>query len=112
MGEARNVLEEQSFFVYPPCSLMFAYFQYWKAKQRTTDKEKRALSNTKTLQQLLRSLRVSYSLIYQTQYIYNNLYFAIKKIEGYSKNVEFQLLSVTTMKNYSSFDCSISEEFP
>ncbi|KAG6794531.1 cilia- and flagella-associated protein [Apis mellifera caucasica] len=58
MGEARNVLEEQSPFVYPPCSLMFAYFQYWKAKQRTTDKEKRMLSDTKALHQLLRSLRV------------------------------------------------------
>lgn len=62
MGEARNVLEEQSPFVYPPCSLMFAYFQYWKAKQRTTDKEKRMLSDTKALHQLLRSLRVSFIL--------------------------------------------------
>lgn len=67
MGEARNVLEEQSPFIYPPCSLMFAYFQYWKAKQRTTNKEKRTLFDTKALHQLLRSLRVSYSLIYETQ---------------------------------------------
>ncbi|OAD53367.1 Coiled-coil domain-containing protein 37 [Eufriesea mexicana] len=59
LGEARNVLEEQSPFIYPPCSLMFAYFQYWKAKKRTTDKERRmGVLKSKDSHELLRSLRV------------------------------------------------------
>ncbi|XP_076753331.1 cilia- and flagella-associated protein 100 [Xylocopa sonorina] len=59
LGEARNVLEEQSPFIYPPCSLMFSYSQYWKAKKRTTDKERRmgVLKSTDS-HNLLRSLRV------------------------------------------------------
>ncbi|XP_003400861.1 uncharacterized protein LOC100647161 [Bombus terrestris] len=59
LGEARNVLEEQSPFVYPPCSLMFSYFQYWKAKKRTTDKERRMdVFKAKDSYDLLRRLRV------------------------------------------------------
>lgn len=59
LGEARNVLEEQSPFVYPPCSLMFSYFQYWKAKKRTTDKERRMdVFKAKDSHDLLRRLRV------------------------------------------------------
>lgn len=86
MGEARNVLEEQSPFVYPPCSLMFAYFQYWKAKQRTTNKEKRMLFDTNALYQLLRSLRVSYCLIY-TKHGLSNIFTLQLKNEGYSKKM-------------------------
>ncbi|KOC69388.1 Coiled-coil domain-containing protein 37 [Habropoda laboriosa] len=59
MGEARDVLQEQSPFIYPPCSSMFSYFQYWKAKKRTWDKERRmgVLKSTDS-HELLRSLRV------------------------------------------------------
>ncbi|CAK9801882.1 Cilia- and flagella-associated protein 100 [Anthophora plagiata] len=59
MGEARDVLQEQSPFIYPPCSSMFSYFQYWKAKKRTWDKQRRmgVLKSTDS-HELLRSLRV------------------------------------------------------
>ena len=60
LGESRNVLQEQSPFVYPPCSLMFSYFQYWKVKKRTSDKERRmGVLKTKDSHNLLRRLRVS-----------------------------------------------------
>ncbi|XP_043508745.1 uncharacterized protein LOC122528080 [Frieseomelitta varia] len=59
LGESRNVLQEQSPFVYPPCSLMFSYFQYWKAKKRTSDKERRkGVLKTTDSHDLLRRLRV------------------------------------------------------
>ncbi|KAK1124334.1 hypothetical protein K0M31_006703 [Melipona bicolor] len=59
LGESRNILQEQSPFVYPPCSLMFSYFQYWKAKKRTSDKERRmGVLKTKDSHDLLRRLRV------------------------------------------------------
>ncbi|KOX74378.1 Coiled-coil domain-containing protein 37, partial [Melipona quadrifasciata] len=59
LGESRNVLQEQSPFVCPPCSLMFSYFQYWKAKKRTSDKERRmGVLKTKDSHDLLRRLRV------------------------------------------------------
>lgn len=68
MGEARNVLEEQSPFIYPPCSLMFAYFQYWKAKKRTTDKERRkGVLKSVDSNELLRSLRVSTTVSFNTE---------------------------------------------
>ncbi|XP_076391290.1 cilia- and flagella-associated protein 100 [Megachile rotundata] len=59
LGEARNVFEEQSPFAYPPCSLMFSYFQYWKAKKRSTNLDQRSgVYQNKRIQELLRSLRV------------------------------------------------------
>lgn len=60
LGEAINVNDEQSPFLYPPCSLMFSYFQYWKAKKRTTEKEQRLdVSMMKRAEEFLRMLRVS-----------------------------------------------------
>ncbi|XP_076235040.1 cilia- and flagella-associated protein 100 [Calliopsis andreniformis] len=59
LGEAINVTEEQSPFLYPPCSLMFSYFQYWKAKKRTMGEEQRRdPAMLKTAHELLRKLRV------------------------------------------------------
>ncbi|XP_017884393.1 cilia- and flagella-associated protein 100-like [Ceratina calcarata] len=59
LGKARDVLQEQSPFIYPPCSLMFSYSQYWRAKKRTTDKEKRmGVLKATGSHSLLRSLRV------------------------------------------------------
>ncbi|XP_053998659.1 uncharacterized protein LOC128887143 [Hylaeus anthracinus] len=59
LGEPRNVNEEQSPFLYPPCSLMFSYFQYWKARKRTSDLEQRkGVARTARKNDILRTLRV------------------------------------------------------
>lgn len=87
LGEARNVLEEQSPFVYPPCSLMFSYFQYWKAKKRTTDKERRMdVFKAKDSHDLLRRLRVrNYNFDYTGNYTLTIIEFGnlFKKMSTY-----------------------------
>ncbi|XP_029045393.2 uncharacterized protein LOC114877241 isoform X2 [Osmia bicornis bicornis] len=59
LGKARNVFEERSPFAYPPCSLMFSYFQYWKAQKRSANLARRSgVYQDKEGHELLRTLRV------------------------------------------------------
>nr|XP_034180476.1 uncharacterized protein LOC117604486 [Osmia lignaria] len=59
LGKARNVFEERSPFGYPPCSLMFSYFQYWKAQKRSANLARRSgVYQDKEGHELLRTLRV------------------------------------------------------
>ncbi|XP_015438959.1 PREDICTED: uncharacterized protein LOC107193933 [Dufourea novaeangliae] len=59
MGEAIDVNKEQSPFVHPPCSLMFSYFQYWKARKRSAAMERRkGVARDTHRNNLLRTLRV------------------------------------------------------
>nr|XP_031832991.1 uncharacterized protein LOC116427140 [Nomia melanderi] len=64
LGEAIDVNKEQSPFVHPPCSLMFSYFQYWKARKRSADMERRkgVTVDAGRNKNLLRSLRVDVDL--------------------------------------------------
>ncbi|KZC05738.1 Coiled-coil domain-containing protein 37 [Dufourea novaeangliae] len=63
MGEAIDVNKEQSPFVHPPCSLMFSYFQYWKARKRSAAMERRkGVARDTHRNNLLRTLRVDVNL--------------------------------------------------
>ncbi|XP_043258569.1 uncharacterized protein LOC122400900 [Colletes gigas] len=62
LGEARNVNKEQSPFIYPPCSLMFSYFQYWKAKNSLVMGRRTGVTSTAQKNDLLRALRVDVSI--------------------------------------------------
>ncbi|XP_076657328.1 cilia- and flagella-associated protein 100 [Halictus rubicundus] len=64
LGEAINVNKEQSPFAHPPCSLMFSYFQYWKARKRSADLERRkgVTMDVEKNKEFLRTLRVDVDL--------------------------------------------------
>ncbi|XP_033336263.2 cilia- and flagella-associated protein 100 [Megalopta genalis] len=64
LGEAINLNKEQTPFAYPPCSLMFSYFQYWKAVKRSANLERRkgVTVDAEKNKEFLRTLRVDVDL--------------------------------------------------